>query len=129
MAPFIEKLMQLSPATPASIARKIHKVIESDNPQLRVPVTFDAWLFGVLRKILPRRLYHLVMYYSLPHVFRWGEDDHYHMDAAYELRDLRDEMEMASRPLERPLLLRSPNERVEFVEEAGEQASGEITSS
>ena len=80
MAPFIEKMMNLSPATPESIAKKIQKVIESKNPPLRVPVTIDAYLFGILRKILPRGIYHLLMYYSLPKVFRWGEDDHYELD-------------------------------------------------
>lgn len=84
MAPFIAKMMRLSPSTPEKIAKKIHKVIDSSNPPLRVPVTIDAYLFGLIRKILPRRLYHALMYYSLPKVFRWGEDDHYHMDAEYE---------------------------------------------
>lgn len=115
MAPFIEKLMKLSPSTPESIARKIRRVIESGHPPLRVPVTFDAWLFGVVRKLLPRRLYHFVMYYSLPHVYRWGEDDHYRMDGEYELRGLRDEAEASRRP-ERPLLPRPPEEKVEFME-------------
>lgn len=84
MAPFIAKMMQLSPSTPEKIARKIHKVIDSPNPPLRVPVTIDAYFFGLIRKLLPRRLYHFLMYYSLPKVFRWGEDDHYHMDEEYE---------------------------------------------
>ncbi|MGE0634313.1 MAG: SDR family oxidoreductase [Pseudobdellovibrionaceae bacterium] len=84
MAPFIEKMMRLSRSTPEKIARKIRKVIESSDPPLRVPVTIDAYFFGLIRKLLPRRLYHGLMYYSLPKVFRWGEDDHYHMDAAYE---------------------------------------------
>ena len=86
MAPFIAKLMRLSPSTPEKIAVKIHKVIESRNPPLRLPVTVDAYIFGILRKLLPRRIYHSLMYYSLPKVFRWGEDDHYHMDAEYECR-------------------------------------------
>jgi short-subunit dehydrogenase len=84
MAPFIAQMMRLSPSTPEKIAKKIHKVIDSSNPPLRVPVTIDAYFFGLIRKILPRRLYHALMYYSLPKVFRWGEDDHYHMDAEYE---------------------------------------------
>lgn len=84
MAPFIAKMMKLSPSTPAQIAKKIHKVLESDNPPLRIPVTVDAYFFGLIRKILPRSVYHALMYYSLPKVFRWGEDDHYHMDAAYK---------------------------------------------
>lgn len=95
MAPFIEKMMNLSPATPASIAKKIRKVIESKNPPLRVPVTIDAHLFGLMRKILPRGLYHSLMYYSLPKVFRWGEDDHYYSDEAYEIEQKRVESNAA----------------------------------
>lgn len=88
MAPFIAKLMKLSPATPASIAKKIRKVMETSNPPLRVPVTIDAYFFGLLRKILPHRLYLGLMYYSLPRIFRWGEDDHYYMDAEYERNEI-----------------------------------------
>lgn len=73
MAPFIAKLMKLSPATPESIARKIHRIIRSQNPPLRVPVTIDAYFFGLIRKILPRSWYHALMYYSLPHVYKWGD--------------------------------------------------------
>lgn len=88
MAPFIAKMMRLSPSTPEMIARKIHKVIESRNPPLRVPVTLDAYFFGLMRKLLSRKIYHAIMYYSLPKIFRWGEDDHYFMDAEYERLDL-----------------------------------------
>jgi short-subunit dehydrogenase len=77
MAPFIAKMMKLSPSTPEKIAEKIHKVIQSKNPPLRIPVTLDAYFFGLLRRLLPMRLYHAIMYYSLPRIFRWGEDDHY----------------------------------------------------
>jgi short-subunit dehydrogenase len=84
MAPFIAKLMKLSPSTPEKIARKILSAIEQSSPPLRVPVTPDAYFFGLLRKFLPRNWYHTLMYYSLPKVFRWGEDDHYHMDEIYE---------------------------------------------
>ncbi|HRO66409.1 MAG TPA: SDR family oxidoreductase [Pseudobdellovibrionaceae bacterium] len=87
MAPFIAKMMRLSPSTPEKIARKIHRVINRQNPPLRVPVTVDAYFFGLIRKWLPRKLYHALMYYSLPRVFRWGEDDHYHMDAEYERQE------------------------------------------
>lgn len=84
MAPFIAKMMKLSPSTPEKIAKKIRKIIDSNSPPLRVPVTPDACFFGLIRKLLPRAIYHALMYYSLPRVFKWGEDDHYHMDAEYE---------------------------------------------
>lgn len=74
MAPFIAKMMKMSPSTPEKIAKKIRKIIDSNNPPLRVPVTFDAYFFGLLRKLLPMSIYHSLMYYSLPRIFRWGED-------------------------------------------------------
>lgn len=84
MGPFIAKMMRLSPSTPEKIAKKIRNVTESKNPPLRVPVTIDALIFGLMRKLLPRTVFHMIMYYSLPRVFRWGEDDHYYTDAQYE---------------------------------------------
>lgn len=84
MAPFIAKMMKLSPSTPEKIAKKIHRIIECQNPPLRVPATVDAYFFGLLRKILPRGIYHSLMYYSLPKVFKWGEEKHYFHDAEYE---------------------------------------------
>lgn len=99
MAPFIAKMMRLSPSTPETIAHKIHKVINSGNPPLRVPVTLDAYFLGLIRKLLPRSLYHALMYYSLPRIFRWGEDEHYHMDAEYERRAaaIQGELKIVSR--------------------------------
>lgn len=87
MAPFIAKMMKLSPTTPEKIAQRIHKIINSENPPLRVPVTIDAYLFGILRKWLPRGWYHLLMYYSLPKIFRWGEEDHYQSETDSEKDD------------------------------------------
>lgn len=95
MAPFIAKMMRLSPTTPEKIARRIHNVINSKNPPLRLPVTVDAYLFGVLRKWLPRKLYHALMYYSLPKIYRWGEEDHYHSDSEYERNEIHKELEEA----------------------------------
>lgn len=88
MATFIAKLMQSSPSTPDKIARKIHRIIESDDPPLRVPVTADAYVFGLLRKLLPRRMYHSLMYYALPRVFRWGEERQFMIEST-ENQDLR----------------------------------------
>lgn len=88
MAPFIAKMMRLSPSTPEKIACQILQVINSETSKLRIPVTIDAYLFVLLKKLLPARIYHALMYYSLPRVFRWGEDDHYYMDAAYEKNEM-----------------------------------------
>jgi hypothetical protein len=72
MTPFIARMMSLSPATPEAIARRILRVIEMRRPPLRVAVTPDARLFGLLRRWLPRAAYHWLLYRFLPGVQRWG---------------------------------------------------------
>lgn len=112
MAPFIAKMMRLSPTTPEKIAERIHDIINSKNPPLRVPVTIDAHIFGFLRKWLPRKLYHSLMYFSLPKIYRWGEDDHYYTDAEYEKSELHKEKiaeEQKQNP--RPFKLLYPSRR------------------
>ena len=71
MAPFIERMMNLSPVTPDKVAAKIVKTIHQRNPRLRIPATPDAWLFYWLRRLLPRRLYHYVLYRGLPNIHNW----------------------------------------------------------
>ncbi len=72
MASFIERLMRLSPSTPEKVARTVLRTIESDRPALRVPATLDAHLFSMLRRLLPRGVYHWLLYRSLPNVEDWG---------------------------------------------------------
>ena len=72
MEPFIARLMNLTWATPERIARRVVKVMEARRPPLRVPVTPDARLFYLMRRWLPRNLYHWVLYRSLPHIRTWG---------------------------------------------------------
>ena len=72
MENFIEKVMKLTPATSTSVAKKVIKVIEAKNPPLRVAGTWDAILFTVFRKFTPQRLYHFILYYSLPSIRKWG---------------------------------------------------------
>ncbi|MEM6701598.1 MAG: SDR family oxidoreductase [Acidobacteriota bacterium] len=72
MTGFIERLMGLSPTRPHNIARRIRKVIESRRPPLRVQVTLDAHFFSLLRRLLPRSVYHEVLYRTLPGVRSWG---------------------------------------------------------
>ena len=74
MAPFIERLMNLSSSTPESIARKILRTMRSRNPPLRVPATSDAHLFGLIRRLLPRILYHSLLYRMLPSIKSWGAE-------------------------------------------------------
>jgi short-subunit dehydrogenase len=92
-----------------SMAPFIAKVINSKNPPLRVPVTIDALIFGLMRKMLPRKIYHMLMYYSLPKVYRWGEDDHYYMDTEYAQREEQKLFESAT--FKTKLLLRAGGEQ------------------
>jgi short-subunit dehydrogenase len=72
MAPFITRIMERTNATPESVARTVRRVATSRRPPLRVPATWDARLFTLLRQWLPRALYHRVLYASLPHIRSWG---------------------------------------------------------
>jgi short-subunit dehydrogenase len=71
MSGFVEKLMGRSRATPEVIARKVIGVMQMKNPPLRVPVTADAHLFFWIRRILPRWMYHMILYRNLPGVKSW----------------------------------------------------------
>ncbi len=72
MSGFIGRMMRLSPATPESVARKVLRVIERAKPPLRLPATLDASLFALLRRLLPRPMYHWVLYRMLPGIRYWG---------------------------------------------------------
>jgi short-subunit dehydrogenase len=79
MSGFIEKVMNLTFATPDSVARAVLKTMKRKRPPLRVSGTIDAVLFDLFRRVVPRRLYHWLLYKSLPHIRRWGpssETDH-----------------------------------------------------
>lgn len=71
MFSFIEKLMNRSPTTTKNVARHIRNVMISIDPPLRLFVTPDALFFTILRRLLPRRLYHRLLYKSLPDVENW----------------------------------------------------------
>ena len=72
MSPFIGKLMKASRATPQSVANVVLNTMGRRRPPLRVPATFDARLFALLRRALPRNSYHWLLYKMLPHVDTWG---------------------------------------------------------
>lgn len=72
MTPFLERLARAAHATPESIARRMHRLMRMRSPPLRAPVTIDAHLFSMLRRALPQRLYHAVLYRCLPSVGSWG---------------------------------------------------------
>jgi short-subunit dehydrogenase len=75
MTPFIEGLMNHAFATPDTVARRILETVERRNPPLRVSATIDARVFYMVRRLLPRRLYHWILYRCLPHVRSWGPRD------------------------------------------------------
>jgi len=72
MAPFVEQLMKWSVATPESVAKVVLKTMRRRRPPLRVPATLDAWGFSLLRRMLPRTLYHWLLYRMLPKIDAWG---------------------------------------------------------
>ncbi len=72
MAGMIERLMRRTWATPENVASVIIRTVRARHPRLRVRATPDALIFDYLRRWLPRRLYHRVLYACLPGVRRWG---------------------------------------------------------
>jgi short-subunit dehydrogenase len=72
MARFIARLMHASFATPEKVARVVLKTMRQTNPPLRVPATLDASLFALLRRVLPRNMYHALLFCGLPGVKCWG---------------------------------------------------------
>lgn len=72
MAGMIARLMRRTWATPEHVASVILDTIRARDPRLRVRATPDALVFDYLRRWLPRRLYHAVLYACLPRVRQWG---------------------------------------------------------
>ena len=72
MSRFVAGLMGRTRSRSQSVARRILKTICRRKPPLRVSGTLDASLFTLLRRLLPRRLYHALLYRSLPGVQSWG---------------------------------------------------------
>lgn len=68
----IARLMDITRSTPEAVARKIVRILSRRDPPLRVPATWDAHVFTLLRRVLPRGLYHRVLYALLPKVGSWG---------------------------------------------------------
>lgn len=68
----IARLMDITRSTPEAVARKIVRILSRRDPPLRVPATWDAHLFTLLRRVLPRGLYHRVLYALLPKIGSWG---------------------------------------------------------
>ncbi|MGZ3768416.1 MAG: SDR family oxidoreductase [Bdellovibrio sp.] len=74
MIPFIEKIMNLTFSTPEKVAKKILKVIKSQNPPLWLPATVDAKIFYYVRRMLPRTLLLPFLYWCLPDAKNWSKE-------------------------------------------------------
>lgn len=73
MAPFVEKMMNLSITTPDRIAKTILNVIRAQNPPLWVAATPDAVIFYYIRRMLPRRLLLPFLFWCLPDARHWAK--------------------------------------------------------
>ena len=73
MEKFVERLMLQSVTTPERIANRIVRLLYQKNPPLRIAGTPDARFFFLLRRLMPRRIYHYFLYRSLPGIRDWGK--------------------------------------------------------
>ena len=73
MADFIGQQMGWTMATPERVAGVVVRALWDENPPLRIAATWDAVAFSMLRRCLPRRLYHWLLYRNLPRVSAWAE--------------------------------------------------------
>lgn len=72
METFVGRLMHTFGQSPKHVARQVLRAMNRRNPPLRMAGTFDARVFQLARRLLPRRLYHGLLYRGLPGVRRWG---------------------------------------------------------
>ncbi len=75
MGEFIERLMKKTFITPEAIAETILQTMNQENPPLRRPTSIDGHFFSLLRRFLPRRAYHSLLFRFLPGVMRWGKQE------------------------------------------------------
>lgn len=72
MTPMIEKLMAFSFFSSGKIAGKIINLIDKPRERLRIPLTPDAIVFSILKKIIPAFMFNRFLYYLLPGSMKWG---------------------------------------------------------
>lgn len=72
MTPMIEKLMSFSLTSSESVAKNIIRLIDKPTSVLRVPLTVDAILFAVIKKVIPSFLFNRLLYFLLPGSMKWG---------------------------------------------------------
>lgn len=73
MTPMIERLMGWSLSSSHRVADQIIELIRKPNNRLRVALTLDAFVFSVLKKIVPSRFFNQLLYLLLPGSMKWGK--------------------------------------------------------
>lgn len=73
MTPLIERLMAFSMTSPEKVARKIIALMDHRDPPLRSALTLDAIVFGLMRRLIPARYFHRLLFYFLPGSMHWGK--------------------------------------------------------
>lgn len=72
MTPFVARMMRWAVSTPEDVADVVLSTTSARWPRMRVAGTHDARLFYFLRRLLPRFVYHWVLYRGLPNIRAWG---------------------------------------------------------
>ncbi len=72
MSRFVGQLMKRAISTPESVARTVVRTMNARWPKLRVAGTLDMRALYVMRKLLPQRVYHELLYRMLPGLREWG---------------------------------------------------------
>jgi NAD(P)-dependent dehydrogenase (short-subunit alcohol dehydrogenase family) len=73
MTPMIERLMSWSLSSSNRIAEQIIDLIKKPNKRLRVALTPDAFVFSILKKVIPSRFFNQFLYLLLPGSLKWGK--------------------------------------------------------
>lgn len=71
---FVKHLYRRFGTDEEAVVRTILKALESRTPRLRYPATADARFFFWVRRLLPRALYHRILYHGLPSRLRVPAD-------------------------------------------------------
>ena len=72
MTPMIEKLMLFSFMTSEKVAVKIIKLMDKPKNRLRLPLTPDAIVFSILKKVIPSSIFNWFLFLLLPGSMKWG---------------------------------------------------------
>ncbi len=88
MGHFISHYMNNARATPEHIADTILRTLQRRNPPLRIPASLDARFFTLMSRLMPRALYHRILYKKLPGIQTWATGDHRALEAAEDLEEI-----------------------------------------